>query len=522
MVKNIVKIQIVDSGKNKYLIRQQPFVLGRQYENNATEIQIERPENEKNSTCFLVATNQYGEVLDHIDMTSDKCLITSNLSKHKRIYIGFYFSGENDYLKGSEIVTCDFLPSPKPDGFIPVEPEQKQYLDYLIKNAITKTVDDLVYYYKKTETYTQKEIENLVNKKIAQINATQVRNKEPNLVIEVTSENVQEIATKYIVDNYGRQPQEYDGLYLTFTDHENQVVEYAFHNNAWVSAGFDKVDLSNYVDLITEQRIGGRKVFTGEVAHENHTDFYSGLTANDSAVSVTNTEKDMVTKYLADKISCETGTGEDAQIFYYKFPNKSGTFVTDEQIAYLEYAPVVELSPSTATNGILNEDDYNNLIEHDDIRIKLNNEYYDLMNDESTPGIRSYVHKGWNGTSNQDKSINITLSTKSWTLKVGGTDLFEHTIKVSGNNDDNSESFEFMFLFISKKSTAITTQLELMNLIGSETQLPVSGYRKSAGAFYPIIYIKGGNTYSYINSTTGLAIGGITSLGNYNIVDEVE
>ena len=36
MVKNIIKIQIVDSGKDKYLIKSQPLVLGRQYENNAT------------------------------------------------------------------------------------------------------------------------------------------------------------------------------------------------------------------------------------------------------------------------------------------------------------------------------------------------------------------------------------------------------------------------------------------------------------------------------------------------------
>lgn len=329
MVRNIVKIQIIDSGKDKYLIKPQPFVLGRQYENNATEIQIERPANEKDSACFLVATNQYGEVLDHIDMANNKCLITNNLSKHKRIYIGFYFSGENDYLKGSEIATCDFFPSPKPNGFVPVEPEQKQYLDYLIKNAITKTVDDLVYYYKKTETYTQQEVENLVNKKVAQINATQIRNKSPNLVIEATSANVQEIATKYIVDNYERQPQEFDGLYLTFTDHENQIVEYAYHNNAWVSAGFDKVDLSNYVDLITEQRIGGRKVFEDETTFNKQVEFNENALLNDSKIITTDTTTDSVVKYGANSIEVERNNGSKKVL---NIPNKDGTLAIEEDV----------------------------------------------------------------------------------------------------------------------------------------------------------------------------------------------
>ena len=139
MVRNIVKIQIIDSGKDKYLIKPQPLVLGRQYENNATEIHIERPESEKENACFLIATDQYGKVIDHIDMTNNKYLITNNLSEHKRIYIGFCFSGENGYIKGSEIVVCDFLVAPKPDGFIPVEPEQKKNIDYLTSYGFTNS-----------------------------------------------------------------------------------------------------------------------------------------------------------------------------------------------------------------------------------------------------------------------------------------------------------------------------------------------------------------------------------------------
>ena len=390
MIKNIIKIQIVDSGKDKYLIKPQPLVLGRQYENNATEIQIERPENEKDNFCFLVATNQYGEVFDHIDMTNDKCLITNNLSKHKRIYVGFYFSGNDDYQKGTEIVVCDFLPAPKPDDFVPIEPEQKKNFDYLIAHGftnsrlngnsleffnmngekvvsfdlspfmqaqsdlgetdensetfvkgkktsnlendsgfITKAVKDLENYYDKQNSYSKSQVDEQIKNEVSTITATQIRNKKPNLVIEVTSENIQTIATQYIVDNYERQPQEYDGLYLTFTDHENQVVEYAYHNNAWVSVGFDKVDLSNYMDLISEQRVKGRKVFEDEAHFEKTVDFDLGIRLNDSQMITTNIESDSVVKYGATGIHVEKGG--NTKEYLQQFQEDSGFIALLEQ-----------------------------------------------------------------------------------------------------------------------------------------------------------------------------------------------
>lgn len=191
-------------------------------------------------------------------------------------------------------------------------------------------------------------------------------------------------------------------------------------------------------------------------------------------------------------------------------------------VASLLTAPSVTISPENATGGTFGEDDFNNLTENDDVVIIRNGEYYRLADDGFVEGIRSYVHTGWNGTAVQDKSINITLSTKSWVLSTGRKDTYEHIIKVSGNNDDTSEAYEFMFSFVSNKSTTVTTQSGLIDLIGSETQLPVSGWRKTDGVYYPVIYVKGGNTYYYLNQTTGPSQGGITSLGSYNIVDEVK
>lgn len=418
----IREIKILDSGIDRYIIDPKTINLGRMYDNEADTISIIRPDAEKNSICTMIITDMDGKVIDHIIMKDNTYKITNAISLNSLVQIGFSFSKADGYIKGSEIILGKFLPAPKPDGFIPPEPEQKKNIDYLIENAITKFTNELVNYYLKSETYSQKEIDDLIKKEIAQITATQIRNKAPNLVINATTETLQAVATQYIVDNYSRQPQEFDGLYLTMTDHDNQVVEYAYHNEAWVNVGFDKVDLSNYMDLLTEQRVGGRKIFEDETSFENEANFENGLTVDDSVITATDTSKDMVIKYSADEIVRETGSGENAKTYNYKFPDTSGTFVTESEIAYLEYPSYIEITPSSATNGTFAEDDFNALNEHIDIKIKLNGEYYERQDEDNIKGLVSYIHKGWNGKTDQTKSINITTSTRAWTLVVGQVD----------------------------------------------------------------------------------------------------
>lgn len=95
------------------------------------------------------------------------------------------------------------------------------------------------------------------------------------------------------------------------------------------------------------------------------------------------------------------------------------------------YPSVVELTPNTAVNGTLSDDNFDYLTNHDDVKIKLNGEYYILMDDEHTEGIVSYIHEGWNGNSNQVKSINITLATKAWTLVIGKNKYYRHYIQLT-------------------------------------------------------------------------------------------
>lgn len=76
-------------------------------------------------------------------------------------------------------------------------------------------------------------------------------------------------------------------------------------------------------------------------------------------------------------------------------------------------------APASAVKGDLTVDQLSILQASDDNYIVFNNEIYRLADKQHTTGILSYTHTGWNGTAMLDKSINITVSTRAWTLVVG-------------------------------------------------------------------------------------------------------
>ena len=84
---------------------------------------------------------------------------------------------------------------------------------------------------------------------LANISAVQIRNKDE--VINATQETVQTVATAYMVNNYGRQPQNLDGLILTVTDLSNDKILYIYSavSSLWINAGINGVDLSKYVGV---------------------------------------------------------------------------------------------------------------------------------------------------------------------------------------------------------------------------------------------------------------------------------
>lgn len=134
---NIMTIKIVDSGLDYYTVEPKKVVLGRMYDNIADKIQIIRPNTEQDSLCTMIITDINGAVIDHIIMENDTWEITNNVSQVKLIKIGFSFSRKNGYVKNSEIIIGEFLLAQKPDGFVPVEPEQKKNIDFLISYGFT-------------------------------------------------------------------------------------------------------------------------------------------------------------------------------------------------------------------------------------------------------------------------------------------------------------------------------------------------------------------------------------------------
>ena len=78
-----------------------------------------------------------GTVVDHISVGDTPVAVTSNLSQYDSVKIGFAFLGEDGYIKNSEVKTFTFLPAQKPDGFVPLPPEQETNIDYLTANGFT-------------------------------------------------------------------------------------------------------------------------------------------------------------------------------------------------------------------------------------------------------------------------------------------------------------------------------------------------------------------------------------------------
>lgn len=83
----------------------------------------------------------------------------------------------------------------------------------------------------------------------------------------------------------------------------------------------------------------------------------------------------------------------------------------------------IAVTPSGATasasNGTFTTDELKTLQASDNNYILFNKEIYRLADKAHTTGVWSYTHTGWSGSSIMEKSINITISTRAWTLVVG-------------------------------------------------------------------------------------------------------
>ena len=196
---------------------------------------------------------------------------------------------------------------------------------------------------------------------------------------------------------------------------------------------------------------------------------------------------------------------------------------------------VLEITaPAGATSGTLTEAQLQALQTNSMLRIKLNNEYYYLNDDESTPGTIVYSHTGYD-TSGKDKYFAITVSTRGWTVtttEIGGggtTDkLYLHIftidyVKQGSQEEGKPKHLEASVQIILKTADKINTFEDLLSQIKQISKqsiftIPLVG---------SVLYIKDGTNENtvrpvcevFVNRSTnyfGIKWVGYNEHGNYN------
>ena len=266
----MITIRLIDNGCERYIIESECYCLGRMWEHLAEKIQIVKPKSEENNVCTMIVSAN-GVVIDHLDIKDEPKDITNVFTRNEIVEISFTFTNETGYVKNSEIKEFYFAEGRKPEDFVPVEPEQTGKIDIVLGNGFVKadlngnivrfynangdkvqdldlsailhekevptrlselendtefinnTVDNLVNYYKKSETYTQHEIDN----KLSLI---------PKFAISV----VASLPTINISSTT---------LYLLKVNSVtgNLYEEYIRVNGAWELLGTARIDLTNYL-----------------------------------------------------------------------------------------------------------------------------------------------------------------------------------------------------------------------------------------------------------------------------------
>ena len=254
---------------------------------------------------------------------------------------------------------------------------------------ITNTVDNLANYYKKSETYTQTE----VNALIQNINAIQIRNVN-NEAINATSSTVQNVATQYIVDNYNRQPQQLDGLIITLTDQNNDKVLFVYSETSslWINVGLNGVDLSNYYTKSETQ---------SEIAKTDVT----SITSIDAVIGTP-----MVNYNTTDGITIES----TAKIVYGE-NNKEKEINLSQEIPLVCEDNSITIDANETNEKIL-------------IKANVNNNV--ITKPTEAPASQSIVSIDTNNEQ-QNLTLGSNLSINNGVLNAtsGGSKLYEHTLR---------------------------------------------------------------------------------------------
>lgn len=155
------------------------------------------------------------------------------------------------------------------------------------------------------------------------------------------------------------------------------------------------------------------------------------------------------------------------------FINKTTRAITTKSTSLVDEYHVL-ITPDSATQGTLSQSELDKLMINEYSYIVLNNELYRLADKGHTEGVWSYVHTGWDGTAIQNKSINITVSTRAWKQVVGtsgGGKLYRHDIVLTPNavNQDLANFEIIQATIYSSDNTPINSFEKYLEAVGNST-----------------------------------------------------
>ena len=114
------------------------------------------------------------------------------------------------------------------------------------------------------------------------------------------------------------------------------------------------------------------------------------------------------------------------------------------------------LTPDTATQGTLTQEQVDTLRFNPNAYLVLNNELYYLNNNQSTPGVLVYTHNGYENQKGTHKYISVTISTRGWVLVEesggGGSDLYMHEVGITDGD------WKLQVAFLSTSPTKLTIE----------------------------------------------------------------
>lgn len=107
---------------------------------------------------------------------------------------------------------------------------------------------------------------------------------------------------------------------------DNHFIKWNEEHKKLVDSGYLAED---FVDVATQQSIGGIKTFTDEV-HFGTTHFSKDLNVDNAILKIFDNQKDLVTQYKSDSIVIENGTGSSAVQYVLTLPKETGTLLLNK------------------------------------------------------------------------------------------------------------------------------------------------------------------------------------------------